>query len=132
MKNLVFGALFLALVGIGLISCKKTEIIEIEEFTQKSTSNEKNEILAPPSWKTYLCALGYQGGLPVFGYKCLGSDGNCNKYIPDCTPFGTKSGAANFGEVLVHELILVDHEMILNNIEVFQPLIDEGVIRLDN
>lgn len=129
MKKLIYGVLFLALVGIAFVSCKKTEIIEIQEFTQKNTDNE---ILAPPSYKIYLCALGYQGGYPVFGYKCLGSDGNCNKYVPDCTPFVTKSGAANFGEVLVHELILVDHEMILKNIEVFQPLIDEGVIRLDN
>ena len=36
MKNLVFGALFLALVGIVFISCMKTEVVEIEEFTQKA------------------------------------------------------------------------------------------------
>ncbi len=123
MKKLIYGTLFLALVGIGLISCKKAEINK----TENQSSIELNTKEAPlvPKIRHFEC------GEPISGYPYPCPNANCDFMGDNCLPtvyiYSDRKGYydGNYEEYLEAVDILDYYIFVGNTPNFFENYVDE-------
>jgi len=146
-SNILNFLIFISIIMISF-SCEKFEIndkINKENFSLKT----EEVILAPVrNYDVWLCALDYiwyppcNCYLPIVGYKCVAQNpnGDCNRYIPDCTSFGGEtlflhdfncveclSDFINKGTI-PEDGIPIDEKTIKENMHIFGPLYEQGIL----